>query len=81
MLVLFRRSTDEDFSKKNKILKKNEVVCILSEEQLKIDDIDKLKEVRAKYKIGDGKHHYKSLPFEDGMIPVVIEITNVPRGA
>ena len=74
MRVIFRRSTDADFIKKNKILKKNEVVCILTEEQIKVTDIEKMKDFRVRYKIGDGKHHYRDLPFEEGTIPVVIEI-------
>ena len=74
MRILFRRSTDADFSKKNRILKKNEIVCILTEDQVNITDVDELKDIRCKFKVGDGKHHYRDLPLEEGTIPVVIEI-------
>ncbi|MBR6289464.1 MAG: hypothetical protein IKR19_09015 [Acholeplasmatales bacterium] len=75
MRFIFRRSTDADFSKKNKVLHFNEIYCVLDESQIDIiDNIEELEKIRAKFKVGDGKHHYRDLPFESGTIPVVINL-------
>lgn len=78
--VVFKRDTDENYKRFDRVLHKNEMVCVISEEQkemLKGDNkytSNDVYNIRAAYKLGDGVHKYSELPFEDGKIPVVINM-------
>ena len=79
MRVLFKRDTDENYKKIDKVLHKNELVCVLpTDEVINFANLDsKIEEIyrmRVPYKIGDGIHKYSELPFEDGKIPVVVNM-------
>lgn len=78
MKVVLRRGTDTAFLKRNKIIKKNELVCILDDDK-DIDNYEKLEDKKVKYKIGDGKHRYSELPIQPGIIPVILELDDSNR--
>ena len=78
--IAFKRDTDKNFKKFDPVLHRNEMVCVLSEEQNEIFknatkfNSEEIYGIRVPYKLGDGIHKYSELPFEEAKIPVVIEM-------
>ena len=74
--IYLHRGTKEQFEELNHIYKKHVVIVEISEE-----DDNKPKEellgIMCKFKIGDGIHRYKDLPYQEGLIPVAFKINGI----
>ena len=76
--IFLFRGTKERLETTNRIYEKYVVIVELSEEA-KDYDKEQLFGLKCKYKIGDGEHKYKDLPYEDGLIPVAFKLPTSPQ--
>ena len=71
--VALRRGSKEVLESNTEILRKYQIIVELPEQLVGVDRED-LMGKKCKYKIGDGEHTYKELPYEDQTIPVAFYV-------